>query len=167
MNVQLTPRQLRQILTEVTKKDLKQELAKRADAQEKGKCDYCNQLLKSEPYCDIPYRHEGREPEDWEGILDTPRISKDRWTMSYWRDDGGHVSMSRFPGTRFMHLDHRVHLPCDGDGCDDPLCDGGFVGQHIDFGDNLKLKWPEDIVDFGEHAPYKKRHGPSIKKPHA
>ncbi len=172
MNVALTPQQLRKILAAATEKDLKKELADRVVAQKKGECDHCYRPLMSEPYCAIPYRHEGRKPEDWEGLCDTPRISKDRWSMAYWRDDGGYVSMSRFPGLRW-HLDIRVHLPCDGDGCDDRFCESGFVHKHLDFGDDFKLKWPEDVIDFGSGfgsgsgGPTKRsRMGPQ-KKPHA
>ena len=166
MKIALTPRQLREVLAEAKETDLKAEIATREDRQHHKRCDFCDKPLNSEPYCSIPYRHEGREPEDWEGICDTPRISKDRRHLSYWRDNMHHVTMSRFPGLGWHH-DIRVHLPCDGDGCDDQFCDNGFVRKHIDFGDDLKVKWPAHVKDFGPGGP-SKHSGPWLeKKKHA
>jgi hypothetical protein len=167
LNIALEPHQLRKILSAAKEEDLREELAKREQAQKTGRCDYCNEPLESEPYCPLPHRHEGRPPADWEGLCDTPRVTKDRWTLQYWRDDGTHVTMSRFPGSGWHRFSHRVHIACDGDGCDHPFCEGGFVRQHVDFGDDLKVKWPEDVIDFGSGGP-SKRSGPGFpKKEHA
>jgi hypothetical protein len=158
LKVALTPRQLKGVLAEATEKDLKEELASRLRAKARNLCDYCAEPLNSEPPCAIPYRHEGREPERWEGICDTPRISSDRKTRHFSSDDGGHTTMSRFPctcrgtarkGCITHDFDIRIHIECDGQGCDYEFCQNGLIKKHLDFGDDFKLKWPEDIVDWG------------------
>lgn len=184
MLIQLSPRQLSQIISDAKQEDLEEELRLRAAALSVGKCDHCNKPLNSKPVCSIPYRHEGRKPEDWEGICDTPRISRDRRNMHYQRDDMTSVCRSRFPCNCYdkdvMSGDHpdtkgrnrqcishsiggdrRIHIACDGQGCDYKFCRNGIVNMQIDFGDpELKCKWPEDVISFT--VPKKKK--PKKKK---